>query len=74
MALATANRDDEALAAFQAAAAIDPAGADAWQNAGLMLEKLGRLDEARQAFTRAFNWTRSRPIPRQHLNRLDQSR
>ena len=74
VALATANRDDEALAAFQAAAAIDPASADAWQNAGLMLEKLGRLDEARQAFTRALQLDRFRPIPRQHLNRLDQSR
>ena len=58
VALATANRDEEVLAAFQAAAAIDPAGPDAWQNAGLMLEKLAGSTSTSGVYPRlAPDWT-----------------
>jgi tetratricopeptide (TPR) repeat protein len=48
------NRLDEALAAFQDVLAAQPNDAWNWHNVSLVLIKLGRLDEALEANTRAL--------------------
>ena len=55
---------------FTRAADIDPNNVDAYQNAGLVLEQMGALDAAKQAFAEALKRDPTRAVPRQHLQRL----
>jgi Tfp pilus assembly protein PilF len=70
VALMAAHQPAEALEAFTRAADVDPNNVDAYQNAGLVLEQMGALDAAKQAFAEALKRDPTRTIPRQHLQRL----
>lgn len=50
-----AGRFEEALAAYDAALALDPANPDAWNNRGSALRSLGRLRLAMDSFARALS-------------------
>jgi tetratricopeptide (TPR) repeat protein len=46
---------EEAIAAYRRVVAIDPTYAAAWNNLGLLLHRLGRLDEAGKAYESALD-------------------
>jgi predicted O-linked N-acetylglucosamine transferase (SPINDLY family) len=48
------RREDEALASYDKALALEPAYPDAWNNRGVVLKDLKRLDEALTCFDRAI--------------------
>ena len=52
VALEGISRNDDALAAYRTASVRDTAYADPYLNAGALLARLGRRDEARTAFER----------------------
>ena len=52
VALEGLQRHDDALVAYRAANARDSTYADPWLNAGALLARMGRKDEARSAFER----------------------
>src|SRR6185436_19573571 len=54
LALAAADRHDEAIAAFRRALAVKPDHATAWNNLGLVLNAARRLPEAIAAFREAI--------------------
>lgn len=60
-ALRRENKNAEALAAFDAVLAIDPANALALQNSATLLHKLGRLVEAIDRYERLIAVSRARP-------------
>src|SRR5712692_167128 len=46
---------EDAIGAYRRVIAIDPTYADAWNNLGLLLHRMGRYDEAQTAYTSALD-------------------
>ena len=61
---------DRALADFEMATRIRPGFARAWNNAGVALTRLGRLDHARRAYDTAISMDDELDSPRQNLTLL----
>jgi len=68
------GRDEDALACFEKAIALDPGHAQAWNNLGGAHQRLGRLDPAAEAFRRAIAADPMLPQPYLNLGRLHGTR
>src|SRR5690606_19802100 len=75
---ADAGRFERALRSYRSAVEIEPRFASAWQDLGATLLRLGRVDEAREAFERAIDarWQQKhdRPAAWLNLGRLERGR
>ena len=68
------GRDEDAIACFEKAIALEPAHAQAWNNLGGARQRLGRLDPAADAFRRAIAADPMLPQPYLNLGRLHGAR
>jgi len=68
------GRDDEALACFERAVALDPAHARAWNNLGAACQRLGDLRRAEEAYRRAVARDPALVPPSVNLGRLCEGR
>jgi len=68
------GRDEDAVACFQKALALDPAHAQAWNNLGGAHQRLGRLEPAEDAYRRAIAADPMLPQPYLNLGRLHGAR
>ena len=64
------NKFDEALAQFDEAIAINPKFPEAWSNKGVLLEKMGRYEDAAEAYRQALDLDHAAVICMHNLGML----